>query len=365
MNKGNNKLNITIVGAGNSGTAHAFVLSRMGHKVTLLKTSRSMHDENYDAIARQGGVYGIDETICTPEREFVPIHAITRNPEEAFADADVVLVLTQSLQHKRVAELILPHIQHVKAVVVVPGNLGSIYFRRGLPDNVLVAEGESTIIDARIADPGTVQILFRNVRNALSFIPASDTSRGFAYLSAAIPNYTHTRSNVVETALHNPNLIVHTVGTIMSASRIEHSKGEFWLYREGFTPSIWNVINALDAEKMAVMQAYGATPATYLDSCKFRNEADLEKDSMEVFRHYAEHGSPKGPGTIHNRYLTEDVPNGLCVLGKLGHIAGVPTPMADALTSLASVMLGTDLAKDSRDFDEVGWRTKEDILKEI
>ncbi|MDE5785882.1 MAG: NAD/NADP octopine/nopaline dehydrogenase family protein, partial [Duncaniella sp.] len=280
-------MNITIIGAGNSGCAHAFVLSRLGHTVTLLKSSRSIHDENFEAIAAQKGIYCIDNTSDKDEIQFASVKCVTRDAIEAFRDAEIVLVLTQSLQHKEIAERLCQFMQHIKGLLIVPGNMGSIYFRNKLPDSVIIAEGESTIIDARIIKPGTVNILFRNVRNAISFNPSGDKERGFKLFSSIIPNYTHTRSNIVETAMHNPNLIVHTIGTIMSASRIEKTNGEFWLYKEGFSPSIWKLINALDNEKNNVIEHYGGHPESYLDCCKFRNEKDLSKDSLDVFNTYA------------------------------------------------------------------------------
>lgn len=338
--------NITIVGAGNSGCAHACVLSMAGHNVRILKTSHTLHDENFERIALAGGIECIDNTNNT--EHFVKIDTITRDLDRAFQNTDYVLVLTQSLQHKSIAGRIAPHIQNIKGLLIVPGNMGSMYFRPLLPASVLVAEGESTIIDARINAPGAVTLLFRNVRNALSFNPSSDTSRGFEEFRALIPNYTGTRANVVETAMHNPNLIVHTIGTIMSASRIEMTHGEFWMYRESFSPSVWNIVEALDAEKNAVIAAYGGTPQPYLECCKWRNEESLDVDAKEVFNNYAYNGAPKGPVSLRNRYIEEDVPNGLCLLQSLARAAGIATPMADSLITLAGALLKTDFSKIAR-----------------
>lgn len=348
-------LNITIVGSGNSGCAHAAYLSSLGHRVTLFKTSNAIHDENFSAICSQKGIFYIDSHKNIDEPIFQPIFRATRKCSEAFSEAEMVIVLTQSLQHEHVADLICEHILHIKMLLIVPGNLGSVFFRKRLPASIMVAEGESTIIDARIEKPGMIRILFHNVRNAVSFNPSCDTTRGFNWLSSNIPNYTHTRSNVVETALHNPNLIVHTVGTIMSAARIEKSKGDFWMYKEGFTPSIWNIIIALDKEKNDTIKAYGGIPCDYIECCKFRNEKSTTIDAKEAFLNYAENGSPKGPDSIHNRYLIEDVPNGLCLLSSLAEKAHIATPVANSLIVLASSLLNIDFSHNCRNMARLGW----------
>lgn len=348
--------NITIVGCGNSGCAHAAVLSALGHRVTLLKTSNGMHDANYDRIVEQKGIYCIDSHDADASvAVFQPVYRITRDVDRAFEDAEFVFVLTQSLQHEKIAALICPKIQNIKLLVIIPGNLGSVFFRKNLPASVIIAEGESTVIDARIEKAGTVRILFHNVRNALSFNPQSQTSKGFELIRSLGLNYTHTRTNVIETALNNPNLVVHTVGTIMSAARIEKSEGEFWMYKEGFTPSIWKIIDSLDDEKMAVIRAYGGNPQPYLECCKFRNEESEDIDAYQAFQNYAQNGSPKGPSAINTRYLTEDVPNGLCLLSSLGKKANIETPTTDALIAIASVMLGMDFRATGRTVERMGW----------
>lgn len=346
-------MNITIVGAGNSGCAHAFKFSELGHDVCLLKTSHSLHDQNFDEIVKNNGIWCIDDT-QDGKRSFQKLKLATRDVGKAFRGAEIVFVLTQSLQHESVSYLISPYLNGVKALAIIPGGMGSLYFRNKLSKEVIIAEGESTPFDARIVEPGLVNILFKNVRNALSFLPASDTNRGILLFSRILETYKYTRNNVIETALHNPNLIVHTIGTIMSASRIEYSKGEYWMYKEGFTNSIWNLIEILDDEKKKVIQAYGGVPISYLECCKFRNEEDLDKNSLEVFMNYANFGSPKGPSSINNRYLIEDVPNGLCLLSSLAKIASVEVPLTESLITIASCLLKKEMRSEARTIEALG-----------
>ena len=49
-------MNILIIGAGNAGCAHAGLLASSGHRVALLKTSHSLHDDNFETIKRKGEI---------------------------------------------------------------------------------------------------------------------------------------------------------------------------------------------------------------------------------------------------------------------------------------------------------------------
>ena len=177
-------------------------------------------------------------------------------------------------------------------------------------------------------------------------------------MGSLVETYRYLRKNIAESALHNPNLIVHTVGTILSASRIEYSSGNFWMYKEAFTPSVWRVIRRLDDEKMNILEKFGCDRIPYLEACKFRNCEDITVDAYEVFKNYAETGSPKGPAIVKMRYVTEDVPMGLCLMQSLGDVLNVQTPICDALINLGETMTGMDFVSTGRSIEDF----KEEIL---
>lgn len=357
-------MRIAIIGAGNAGCAHAAAFAQQGHEVSLLKTSSAVHDANFAAIEAQRGIVLRDEA---GRASFCELRLATRDPARALEGAEAVFVLVQTAFQARVAERLAPHLTQVRMIMVIPGYMGACHFRPLVGSGTIVGEGESTPIDARIVAPGTVQVLFRNVRNAVAFLPASDAERGLASLRSLIRSYDRARRNIVESALHNPNLIVHTVGTIMSASRIEYARGEFWLYREGFSPSIMRLVEALDGEKLAVLDAFGCPPVSYFEACRYRNAVDETVDPVQAFLDYAASGSPKGPERVNTRFIYEDVPSGLCLLRSLAEVARIPVPVCDALITLGGALLDRDFRAEGRTLASLGLtgRTTEDVLTAI
>lgn len=346
-------MKIAIIGAGNSGCAQSIKLMQNGHQVNLIKTSHSLHDDNFECLVKTGKINCLDTTDNNREFSLEP-SLITRDLEKGLEGVDAVMILTQSLQHRDLAPKVGPLLKDGQIVFLIPGNMGSTQFAKYTKGkHVIYVEGESTPYDARIIAPGKVEILFKNVRNAVSFLCKGD-EKYLPVVTSLFGTHKYLRTNIIESTLHNPNMVVHTIGAIMSASRIEYAKGEFWMYRESFSPSIWNMIEKLDEEKKQVIRAYGGENAiNYLDACKWRNEEDLSVDSLQVFRNYAATGGPKGPDSLNTRYIYEDVPMELCMLEKLAAHKGIPTPIASALITIASALKSTDYRKQSYDISDI------------
>lgn len=340
-------MRFTIIGCGNSGLIHAAKLYEKGQEIALLKTSNT-NGRYFDIIHEENGFKVKDDSIQGNGHSFfVKPAIITRDVKTAIEFGDIIIVTTTTLQHEFVAQLIAPYVRDGQTIILVPGYMGSLIFKKHINKDVTYSEWETTAYNGRIVNNEYVRISFYNPRNAVSVLPISRTQQVLDVLSQCFDNTRYTRKHILESAFHNPNMIVHPIGILFSASRIEYSNGEFWMYREAFTPSVINVIKAFDVQKNKVLQAFGCEPLDYFEAAKWRNEEDLNIDAMAVFRSFAD-SSNKGPSSINHRYLLEDVPMGLGLYISVAKLVGVDTSIQEGIVSLASALLNKDLKTDAR-----------------
>ena len=352
---------VTIVGCGNAGLIHAAKLIEKGYEVCLLKTSSVANNSYFDTIVLEQG-YQVNDT-TSGKKYFARPYLITRDVETAINFADVIIVMTTTLQHESIAKLVSPYLKDGQIVVLCPGYMGSLIFKQYCNKDVTYCEWETTAYNGRIMDGSYVKITFYNPRNAISVMPASRSNEVLGVLSKMFDNTKYLRKNILESALHNPNMIVHTIGMTFSAARIEYSKGEFWMYREAFTDSVVNVIKEFDKQKNKILNAFGCESLDYFEAAKWRNEEDLSIDAMEVFKSFAE-SSNKGPGFLKHRYILEDVPMGLGLFVSLGKIAGIDTSIAESIMTLTSALVGYDLKSQARTISYLLGKSENDILVE-
>ncbi|MDO5100735.1 MAG: NAD/NADP octopine/nopaline dehydrogenase family protein [Eubacteriales bacterium] len=357
-------MRISVLGAGNAGCAVAADLSMKGHEVTLVKTSHSMHDDNFNYLMEHDGEMTLDEF---GELKTGKIHRLTRNLAD-IKDSEVIIIYIQTNFHEALIERIAEHLQDDQLILINPGYFSTAFILKHCPDKkLIVAEAESSFIDGRIMKPGYFRVGFRNVRNPVGIFPIARRNEAIAKLDQLQQNIVYLDS-VVEAAIHNPNLIVHTVGSIMSIPRIEKAKEEFCMYHEAYTrenEATWRILEELDGEKMAVLQKLGFQPLSYVEACKYRNSLDDSIDAKQVFLDYAEMETrAKGPIKVDSRYISEDVPQGLVMLEALGQALGVPTPIATSLIYLAGSALGRNLRDEGRTLEVLGKENIDMIMKD-
>lgn len=366
-------MRIAVLGAGNGGCAIAGDMAYRGLDVTLVKTSRAVHDDNFNYLLENGGVitlldFGEDgcmsPTVDNQRIKKGRLSSLTRDLS-IVKDMDVILIYVQTGYHESLIASISQYLRDGQIIIINPGYFSTAFILKYCSNiDLTVVEAQSSFIDCRITEPGTVKVSFRNVRNPVGIYPVANKSRALPLLNALGFPF-HFLSNVVEAALHNPNLIVHPVGAVMSIPMIDTLESKFCMYHSAFTKHVWNVLEKLDEEKMNVLERVGCARIPYVEACKFRNSLDESIDAKQVFFDYASMPTAvMGPSAVDSRYITEDIPQGLVMLESLGFFYGVKTPTATALIDIASASLKTDFRAVGRTVNRLGYDNIKMILSD-
>lgn len=356
-------MKILIIGTGNVGTAMAADLTLKGHEIIMLKTTNKSNNMHYKKIKENNII--VFKDVNQKELD-VKINKITDNYDEAFNEQpQIVILCLQTNYHETIIKNITKYLNRSQILLLEPGYLSTAYVLKHCSEQNLpvIVEAESSPLDCRIFENGKVSILFKNIRNPIGVYPKKKSEETLNVLKELKYNFVLTQS-VIEAALHNPNLIVHTVGAIMSIPRIEYSKGDYWMYKEVFTPSIWNLVERLDEEKMQVLKGLNLKEVKYVEACRFRNSENQDVDAKEIFFDYALNSSPKGPNVSNSRYIMEDVPQGLVLLESLGEILNIKTPICTSLIELAGASLKTNFRNEGRTIKKLEMENLKKIIED-
>src|SRR6185369_4175297 len=141
------------------------------------------------------------------------------------------------------------------------------------------------------------------------------------------------------TGFTNANAMLHVANCVANAGRIE-SEDSYKFYAEGMTPAVARLYEAINAERVAVAAALGAsvpTLADWFDRVYGVREATLAETCQRLTYNsdgpYQATGTPK---SLDHKFITEDVPTGLVPMSAIGAATGVKTPAIDALVEQAA-----------------------------
>ncbi len=342
---------VTVLGGGNTAFAVAAKLALEGASVTLCELQGFA--QSVDPVRDSGritldGVGGHGEAV---------LRCVTTDFVRALAENEVALLIVPAYGHKAFAKSCAPHLRDNQVVVLMPGTLGSLEFKRilreqGAPASVVVAETDTAPYVCRKVAPTAAHIWGIVSALGLGVLPSPEGERVRELLDPWFPGV-RLYPNVLAAGLAAMNPVVHPAGVLLNAGRIERSRGEFYFYEEGLTPGVCRLIYSVDNERLAVAAALGLT-----------------LDPVDLAFHEAGFG-PKGdlwatingsrmltqlraPVTIDSRWMTEDVPYGLASWASLGEQLGVNCPVMQSLVELASKTLGMDFRATARSPSDLG-----------
>ncbi|MGN6730746.1 MAG: NAD/NADP octopine/nopaline dehydrogenase family protein, partial [Candidatus Binatia bacterium] len=143
-----------------------------------------------------------------------------------------------------------------------------------------------------------------------------------------------------------------------NAGWIEKTGGDFLYYRDGITPAIGAWIDAIDAERLKIVQALGLQALRFVDifyQAGLTTEAGRDSGSAYQAIHESEPNQTiKAPASLDHRYIKEDVGYGLVPMAEIGKLLRVRTPVMDALITLASTALGLDFRTEGLTLEKMG-----------
>lgn len=324
-------------------------LAIMGFPVRLWNRS----PERVENVNDRGGI-SVEGVI----EGFGRVDLATENLREAMDGADVIMVVVPAHGHRSVAEQCAPYLTSDHMVVLNPGRtFGALEFvdalsKKRIRTKPVIAEAQSFIYVSRHAEFAQARIL--QIKNSVpvAAIPAHKTPEVLALLRQAFPQFV-AATNVLETSLDNIGATFHPSVTILNAPRIESTHGDFEYYLEGVSPSSANILEAADAERVAV----GAALGIHLHTA--REWLYLAYDSPGRTLHEAITSTPgykgvRAPATLNHRYIFEDVPMSMVPMVSVGRQIGVKMRTLESLIHLASLLHQRDFWAEGRTVERIG-----------
>ncbi len=344
-------MKVAVVGTGNVGVAIATDLSIKGHEVSLLKTSDYRSDIFNKFVANSNRAYLKEKGEYTS----TTIQSVSKDLS-LISEAEVVFVTIQSNYHEDLLKIISQYINEEQIFVVICSYMSSFFFYKYCMQMPMIAETTGPYLEGRVEmqdshqDGVVFRVGCRLERSPLSVFYENRADECMKKIKSLYSGFSNDYS-VSQSALLNPNMVLHTVGAIMSIPRIEFSDGNFCMYREAYSRKNGATINLmlhLDEEKCAVLNALRQKPADIFKAGGFSRR-------MDSFYDYSESSDRAiSPTSIRSRYITEDVSQGLVLLESIAKQVGVHTPIATSLIEISSKALGVDFRAIGRTVERLG-----------
>ena len=341
------KIKIAVLGAGNGACAAAADLSLAGYSVNMYEFPQ--FQDNIESILDQGGI----ELEGAGRKGFARLNKITTDIEEVLRGVQLILPIMPAYGHEAVAKICSAYLEEEQTIVLVPGSTGgSLKFARILKEErvarkIKLAETSTLPYSTRRTGPGKVRIKLVVKKFLLAAFPGRETPQVMRLFKELYPA-TVAATDVLEVGLNNGNPVTHAAATILNAGRIERSQGNFYLYKEAITPSVARVIEAVDRERLALLQTFGYKPWSSVERLFESGYAQTKNSLYEAYTTsevFCGPWSSKGPTSLESRYVAEDVAYGLVSWASLGDAFDVPTPTIKSIIHLASLLNSTDYWK--------------------
>jgi opine dehydrogenase len=339
-------MRVAILGAGSIAYGGAAFLSQQGHDPVLWSPSgkRGQALAKGEALVATGAVEGSFKV------------AVAASCQEAVQGAQAVLIALPAYGHKRVMDAAAPHLKPDQTVIISSHTsfsglyLAKLLAKRGI--SVPIVAWGTTVTAGRQTGDASVNVAVVRAKVDAAVLPVSATAPALALCKTLFGDRFIERPDMLAIALSNLNPQNHMGIALCNFTRME--KGEQWGQNDNITTSVGNLLQALDAERLAIAAAVGHKVRTIQEHYHLSFHVPPGPVGEMSRAIVSRGGDGKGPTTIDTRYVLEDAPYGLLPTVLLGRLAGVEAPLHAAGVRIFSALYGRDLAAENDLLPELG-----------
>jgi opine dehydrogenase len=359
---------VAILGGGNGGVTAAADLKTKGLETSLYELPQFF--SNLSVIKEKGGVVLKDDN----GEKFVEIATVTDDIEEAIKDAQVIMLVVPGFAIEAFSEVLAPVVSEDQVIFMNgAAAMGCVRFvnkanEMGINKNFKICEANSLTYGTRsFAEEARVELSLRVKKLFVAAYPKENTEELLDACSQLYDGLVAAQ-DIWHVTLENGNPVVHPGPCLMNSGRIDFSKGDFWLYKEGITEHTINILRSVEGEQMAIGKAFGFEVEDAVQSRARRGYLKNETDDLqEQFNTSEVFTQIKGPVSCTARYFTEDISTGLVLWSDLGKAAKVPTPNIDSVITLGGTLLQRDFREEGLTLKKLGFEgaTLKDLIASV
>jgi opine dehydrogenase len=339
-------MRVAILGAGSIAYGNAALLASLGHEPVLWSPSGKSGQSlaNGETLTATGALTGTFKV------------GMAASAGEAIAGADAVLFALPANGHRLAMDAAAAHLASGQIVIISSHtSFSGLYIARAIAERGLdipVVVWGTTVTAGRRTGDASVNVSTVRAKVDIATIPVSAAARGLKTCQDLFGDRFVERSDALAISLSNLNPQNHLGIALCNFTRMEH--GETWGQNENNTDSVGRLLEALDAERLAIAEAAGYQVRTIREH--YNLSFHVEPGPVgEMARQLAARGNGgNGPSSIDTRYVLEDAPFGLHPTVLLGKLTDRPATLHQAGVDIFSALYGRDFAGENDLLDDIG-----------
>ncbi|MGM0213714.1 NAD/NADP octopine/nopaline dehydrogenase family protein [Enterococcus sp. AZ109] len=376
---------VAVLGGGAAGKAVAADCVLGGNKVNICDlpgffatTLATVERTGINITGKQNSKYGFKRS------GNAKFEKITDSVAECVKGCQLIIVAVPSIAHDAFFEELVPVLEEGMIIHIIPDNFGSLKLRKKMREmnctkQVVIGGWSSAPYGARVVKEGGVMtseigLIYRAITLRGASLPSTDqevflesTNQLGCFDAITEGDGPTSGKTVLDVGFSNVNPVLHCPGTILGVGVMENwgrvfggnDKSTYSIYSHAYCESISEVQYAFYLEEVALAEAIGVDlqrfpKKNFLSRTSILGPEYMGDDCIVPFDEQYEMAIGTGPFSIHDRYITEDIPVGCHIYHELGKKFGVETKVIDSMITLASVMTGRDFLKEGLTLEDLG-----------